>query len=57
MLYPQTTAITTNPDACWDWWGYLAQDRNYYTKSGRQIMALKAMLDDLTAGSPAARPR
>ena len=59
VLYPQTTALFSalpvipppNPLACWDWWGYLAQDDGYFTKSGRQIMALKAMLDDLTAGS------
>jgi poly(3-hydroxybutyrate) depolymerase len=60
VLYPQTTAITTsttlNPNACWDWWGYLMQDRNYFTKSGAQIKALKAMLDDLTAGSRPAAP-
>jgi hypothetical protein len=57
VLYPQTEPIAdTNPLACWDWWGYLPQDRGYFTKSGRQIMALKAMLDDLTAGSrPAPR--
>jgi poly(3-hydroxybutyrate) depolymerase len=58
VLYPQTIAtdngIIINPKACWDWWGYLEQDRNYFTKSGRQIQALKAMLDDLTGTPPAA---
>jgi poly(3-hydroxybutyrate) depolymerase len=51
VLYPQTVALTNattyNPDACWDWWGYLMQDRGYFTKSGAQIKALKAMLDGL----------
>jgi poly(3-hydroxybutyrate) depolymerase len=60
VLYPQTTAVTTattlNPNACWDWWGYLTQDRGYFTKSGAQIKALKAMLDDVTAGSRPAAP-
>jgi poly(3-hydroxybutyrate) depolymerase len=60
VLYPQTTALTTlttlNPEACWDWWGYLVQDGGYFTKSGAQIKALKAMLDDLTAGSRPAAP-
>jgi hypothetical protein len=64
VLYPQTTARPLllpgqpfNPLACWDWWNYVSgsgQDQ-YVTKSGRQIMAIKAMLDDLTAGArPAA---
>ena len=51
-----TNLTTFNPDACWDWWGYLEQDRGYFTKSGAQIKALKAMLDDLTAGSRPAAP-
>ena len=58
VLYPQTAAALTNPDACWDWWGYLPQDDGYATKAGAQIKALKAMLNDLTAGAaPAAAPR
>ena len=60
VLYPQTIKLTTsttlNPNACWDWWGYLMQDRGYFTKSGAQIKALKAMLDDVTAGSRPAAP-
>jgi len=67
VLYPQTTARPLwlpwlqpfNPKACWDWWGYLSGDDSYPTKSGRQIMAIKAMLDSLTAGyrpAPAASP-
>lgn len=65
VLYPQIQAngITqlgiTNPQACWDWWGYLDANPtvspSYLLKSGRQISAIKAMLDHLTsgAGSPA----
>jgi poly(3-hydroxybutyrate) depolymerase len=57
VLYPQTSAQALNPQACWDWWSYIAHDDSYVTKSGRQIQALKAMLDALTAGrKPAPSP-
>jgi poly(3-hydroxybutyrate) depolymerase len=56
VLYPQTRArplpLPTqplNPLACWDWWGYVTNDDTYITKSGRQITAIKKMLDSLTA--------
>jgi len=54
VLYPQTTARSLwlgpyNPLGCWDWWGYLSGDNSYVTKSGRQIKAIKLMLDALTA--------
>ena len=56
VLYPQTVARPLmglppqNPQACWDWWSYVTHDDSYVTKSGRQIKAIKAMLDTLTAG-------
>jgi len=57
VLYPQTAARPLllplepfNPLACWDWWGYSSGDDSYVTKSGRQIRAIKSMLDALTAG-------
>jgi poly(3-hydroxybutyrate) depolymerase len=56
VLYPQTQfgsgvgVAPTNPQACWDWFGYVNQDSSYVTKSGRQIQAIKAMLDALTSG-------
>jgi poly(3-hydroxybutyrate) depolymerase len=63
VLYPQTSplfpVIPFLPDnqlACWDWWGYLPDDAGYFTKSGAQIKAIKAMLDDLTAGYHPAAP-
>jgi hypothetical protein len=51
ILFPQTVSSNpiadsrapTNPFACWDWWGYT--NPKYATKSGRQISAIKAMLD------------
>ncbi len=56
VLYPQTAAAPQNPQACWDWWSYVVHDDSYVTKSGRQIKAIKSMLDALTAGrQPAPR--
>ena len=56
VIYPQTRARSLplptqplNPMACWDWWGYVTNDDAYITKSGRQITAIKKMLDALTA--------
>lgn len=63
VLYPQThvLAVTdhglTNPESCWDWWGYLDADPEdsptYLLKSGKQIHAIKAMIDRLTGGASA----
>jgi len=59
VLYPQTIARTGpgfqggrwsfvfNPRGCWDWWGYT--DAQYHTRAGRQIRAVKAMVDRLAA--------
>jgi poly(3-hydroxybutyrate) depolymerase len=44
VLYPQTIATNvSNPQACWDWWGYL-NDPNYAQKTGPQMQALSAMV-------------
>jgi poly(3-hydroxybutyrate) depolymerase len=51
VLYPQTQSSASNPQACWDWWSYVDHSDDYVTKSGPQIMAIKAMLDALTAGA------
>ena len=56
VLYPQTVAqpILTfpspNSEACWDWWSYVTHSEDYVSKTGRQIQAIKAMLDALTVG-------
>lgn len=51
VLYPQAIESTGNPRGCWDWWGY--DDRRYHTRSGRQMAAVKRMLDRLAgAESP-----
>lgn len=49
VLYPQTAPSSTgNPNGCWDWWGY--DDPNYAKKSGRQMVAIKGMVDKITSG-------
>ncbi|MBS0641698.1 MAG: hypothetical protein JSS43_17685 [Proteobacteria bacterium] len=63
VLYPQTApsvslvlfAGISNPEACWDWWGYLdrdpSSDPRFLTKDGPQIATLKRMVDRLTSGA------
>ena len=46
MLYPQTSAQAVN--SCWDWWGY--DSVNYAKKSGPQMVAIKAMVDQVSSG-------
>jgi poly(3-hydroxybutyrate) depolymerase len=36
VLYPQATTASTNPNGCWDWWGYLGQTA-YPIHGGYQI--------------------
>lgn len=43
ILYPQAAASPGNPNGCWDWFGY--DDPAFYSRSGRQMAAVKAMLD------------
>jgi hypothetical protein len=48
VLYPQAAPIfpLKNPNACWDWFNY--DDPNYAKKSGRQMVAVKEMVDRIT---------
>lgn len=61
VLYPQAHAtsanelpanlwadalIYTNPEGCWNWWGY-SDDRQYLTKKGVQITAIWKMVQRL----------
>ena len=53
VLYPDTIASSapgvTNPNACFDWWGYSNQvDPNYAVKSGLQMTVLYAMVQRVT---------
>ena len=47
VLYPQVnkSVIPSNPEGCWDWWGYTGA--NYAYKSGPQMKAIKAMVNHL----------
>ncbi|MEY2920225.1 MAG: hypothetical protein RL261_1530 [Pseudomonadota bacterium] len=57
VLFPQAQPSfqPLNPNGCWDWWGYGSED--YATQAGPQIVAVKAMLDDLLgSGSAAVNP-
>ena len=47
VLFPQVTTGTLNPQACWDWWGYTG--REYLTRKGPQVVAVRRMLDRLAA--------
>jgi len=46
LLFPQVSAGAVNPQGCWDWWGYTGRD--YLTRRGPQIAAVRRMLDRLT---------
>ena len=50
VLYPQATAtfLEGNPDGCWDWWGY--DDPNYAIKNGRQMSAVRSMVQRIVSG-------
>ena len=46
VLYPQTeTSELTNPEGCWDWWGYTGA--NYSLKAGAQMQAVYQMVTKL----------
>ena len=48
VLYPyaiKSSTVPTNPNGCWDWWGY--DDPNYATKSGTQISIVYKMVQRL----------
>ena len=54
ILYPQAegtdNAVSQNPEGCWDWWGYTAEDPrspDYYSKQAIQIQAIHGMLQRL----------
>jgi poly(3-hydroxybutyrate) depolymerase len=53
LLFPQVTTTTVNPQACWDWWGYTGRD--YLTRNGPQIEAVRRMLDRLAGRASVSR--
>lgn len=44
VLYPQVFP-SPNPNGCWDWWGQAYTDASYANKSGKQMAAVKAMIN------------
>lgn len=45
VLFPQVATTVSNPQGCWDWWGYTGND--YLTRDAPQILAVRAMLEAL----------
>jgi hypothetical protein len=51
VLYPQAVASVRNPNACWNWFDFNQDDPHYAHKQGRQMHAVKAMIDRI-GGAP-----
>jgi hypothetical protein len=47
VLFPQVATTLSNPQGCWDWWGYTGN--NYLTRDAPQIVAVRRMLEALGA--------
>jgi poly(3-hydroxybutyrate) depolymerase len=49
VLYPYavSSVMPSNPNACWDWWGYTGADYVYQT--GKQMKFVKDLIDHITA--------
>jgi predicted esterase len=47
MLYPQAISDLTNPQGCWNWWGYNLNPLNYDTNQGYQVIAIMNMMKQL----------
>uniref|UniRef100_A0A7S4IR61 Fibronectin type-III domain-containing protein n=1 Tax=Vannella robusta TaxID=1487602 RepID=A0A7S4IR61_9EUKA len=53
ILYPQTIVSNvspSNPNACWNWWGYNNNPSSYDTKSGYQMNMVYEMIQRMTSG-------
>jgi len=42
VLFPQTATLPSNPQGCWDWWGYTGE--NFLTRDAKQVVAVERML-------------
>jgi len=54
VLFPQADGgdnnVVQNPDGCWDWWGYTAEDLenpDFYSQEAIQIKAIHGMMQQL----------
>ncbi|WP_036022375.1 PHB depolymerase family esterase [Paraburkholderia mimosarum] len=53
VLYPQAAAkFPNNPNACWNWFDFDRDDPNFARKSGRQMLAVKHMIDRIAGSNP-----
>jgi poly(3-hydroxybutyrate) depolymerase len=51
VLFPEVSPGATNPQGCWDWWGYTG--RAYLTRDAPQLRAVARMIEHLAAKPPA----
>jgi predicted esterase len=52
VLYPQTTStFMRNPRACWNWFDFNRDDPEYASKNGRQMLAIRAMIDRIAGNT------
>jgi hypothetical protein len=52
VLYPQTTSsFMRNPRGCWNWFDFNRDDPEYANKNGRQMLAIRAMLDRVSGAT------
>jgi poly(3-hydroxybutyrate) depolymerase len=54
VLYPYQTEGGSNPDGCWDWWGYT--NSSYALKQGIQMTAIYNMIKTLEGGTASPSP-
>lgn len=47
VLFPQARASASNPQGCWDWWGYTGRD--FLTRQAPQLVAVHRMIEQLAA--------
>lgn len=46
VLFPQVETTVSNPQGCWDWWGYTGND--YLTRNAPQIVSVFHMIEALS---------
>lgn len=58
VLYPQAAAkLPRNPNACWNWFDFDRDDSGYATRNGRQMRAVKGMIDRIAGRSAVPVPQ
>jgi hypothetical protein len=58
VLYPQAAPkFPNNPNGCWNWFDFDRDDTHYAEKSGRQMVAVKRMIDRVSGVTIAPDPQ